>query len=197
MTLTIRVGSSRQQESLVPCPINKDSNPVFISSEHFDGYITVRILDHQPSSPSQGRFKATNPASEDGFWDADSVLFIAEVEGKIHVPIGTSIATAFARTIDPSFIANGIWDSKRPWVGSPLVSGMNVLRVWPRNTSSDTLMTKDRRPNHKKGCGFKSKVDHNSKNCQARAGVEAERREEDLKNGVGPIDGGWSIPSTM
>ncbi|KAF9140723.1 hypothetical protein BGX30_006108 [Mortierella sp. GBA39] len=165
MALTIRIGPSRQQESLKPYPINRDSEPAYISSEHFEGLITVRIQHHHPttssSSPTnrststcayfdnhsrvfslqwQGRFKATNPWSKDGLWDADEVLFVAEVEGKIHVPMGTSIATAFARTIDPSFIADGIWDLKRPWVGSPLVSGMNVLRVWkaPLSPTSDS-----------------------------------------------------------
>lgn len=104
--------------------------PIFSSSDE---------LIHTYVFHPKGRFKATNPWSKDGLWDADEVLFVAEVEGKIHVPMGTSIATAFARTIDPSFIADGIWDPKRPWVGSPLVSGMNVLRVWkaPLSPTSD------------------------------------------------------------
>ncbi|KAK3838024.1 MAG: hypothetical protein J3R72DRAFT_449114 [Linnemannia gamsii] len=154
MTLTIQVGPSRHQASLKPCLVNIDSEPVFISSDHFEGFVTVRIQQHNPPSSSssssqsaptcayfdnrsrvfslqwQGRFKATNPSSKDKLWNADEVLFVAEVENKIHVPMGTSIATAFARTIDPSFIAEGIWETRRPWVGSPLVSGMNVLRVW-------------------------------------------------------------------
>ncbi|KAF9539798.1 hypothetical protein EC957_004965 [Mortierella hygrophila] len=133
MALTIRIGPSRQQESLKPYAINRDSEPAYISSEHFEGLITSLFF-------AMAGFKATNPWSKDGLWDADEVLFVAEVEDKIHVPMGTSIATAFARTIDPSFIADGIWDLKRPWVGSPLVSGMNVLRVWkaPLSPTSDS-----------------------------------------------------------
>ncbi|KAG0045943.1 hypothetical protein BGZ89_005456 [Linnemannia elongata] len=211
MALTIRVGPSRQQESLKPCSINRDSEPVYISSEHFEGLITVRIQHHHPATLSssspinksastcayfenhsrvfslqwQGRFKATNPWSKDGLWDADEVLFVAEVEGKIHVPMGTSIATAFARTIDPSFIADGIWDPKRPWVGSPLVSGMNVLRVW----KAPLLPTSDSAPSTtataitiSRGTGSGS-GDCCSTENQDRGG---DGNEEGRENGVGP-----------
>ncbi|KAG9061720.1 hypothetical protein KI688_006869 [Linnemannia hyalina] len=168
MALTIRIGPSRQQESLKPYPINRDSEPAYISSEHFEGLITVRIQHHHPptsSSPTnrststcayfdnhsrvfslqwQGRFKATNPWSKDGLWDADEVLFVAEVDDKIHVPMGTSIATAFARTIDPSFIADGIWDLKRPWVGSPLEVDLEITAARRVRIEGDTQMEKKR-----------------------------------------------------
>ncbi|KAG0297611.1 hypothetical protein BGZ98_000540 [Dissophora globulifera] len=150
MPLSVRVGSSRLSTTLRPCLVNVESEPVAVSSSHFDGLITVRIQKHHPATPSsgaptsayfdnhsrlfslqwQGRFKATNTYRPDGLWTADDVLFVAEVENKVHPPRGLSIATKFIRLIDPSFLTEGIWLEQRPWVGSYLVTGMNVLRVW-------------------------------------------------------------------
>ncbi|KAG0284769.1 hypothetical protein BGZ96_010887 [Linnemannia gamsii] len=211
MTLTIKVGSSRQPESLKPISINRDSEPVYISSDHFEGFITVRIQHHYPSKTSksastcayfdnhsrifslqwQGRFKATNPWSKDGLWNADEVLFVAEVEDKIHVPTGTSIATAFARTIDPSFIADGIWDTKRPWVGSPLVSGMNVLRVWkaPLSLSDSTFPVSAAAAASAipaTTTRLESGVGDGSRNRSTESQGRGEEEGEDREKGVGP-----------
>ncbi|KAF9105123.1 hypothetical protein BGX27_009804, partial [Mortierella sp. AM989] len=76
------------------------------------------------------RFKATNRARPDGLWTADDVLFAAEVENSIKPPPGLSIAKKFMQLIDPSLCTEGILNNQRPWIGSYLVTAMNVLRVW-------------------------------------------------------------------
>ncbi|GJJ78355.1 hypothetical protein EMPS_10714 [Entomortierella parvispora] len=181
MPLTVRIGPNRDPRSLQKCPVNNDTSPIAVSSEHFEGLVTVRVQNHHPSSLSspsspsapissslasdspssppssssstfascpyfdqktrlfslqwQGQFKATNPARPDGLWTGDDVLFVAEAEKAVKVPRGTSLVTRFVRLIDPAFVADAIWNKRRPWVGSPLVSGMNILRVWK---ASDT-----------------------------------------------------------
>ncbi|KAI7828113.1 hypothetical protein BC939DRAFT_490911 [Gamsiella multidivaricata] len=150
MPLAVKIGPSRHSVSLQPCLVNTDSEPVFVSSEHFEGYITVRIRNHRPASPKdgsqtcsyfddrsrlfslqwQGRFMATNCVRHDKLWSANDVLFVAEVEKGVKLPIGLPIAVRFVRLIDPSFIADAISKKKRPWIGSYLVTAMNVLRVW-------------------------------------------------------------------
>ncbi|KAG0043672.1 hypothetical protein BGZ83_011142 [Gryganskiella cystojenkinii] len=73
---------------------------------------------------------ATNPSRPDKIWTGDDILFVAEAESGVKVPPGTFLATKFVRMIDPSFVTDAIFNSHRPWVGSPLISAMNVLRVW-------------------------------------------------------------------
>ena len=180
MPLTVRIGPNRDPRSLQRCPVNNDHLPIAVSSEHFEGLVTVRVQNHRPSSFSssssssslssssstlsssssssssslatcpyfdqrtrlfslqwQGQFKATNPARPDGIWTGDDVLFVAETEEGVKVPRGTSLATHFVRLIDPSFVADAVWNKHRPWVGSPLVSGMNILRVWRASDNDD------------------------------------------------------------
>ncbi|KAF9343107.1 hypothetical protein BGX26_006254 [Mortierella sp. AD094] len=120
-----------------------DSKPTFVTSEHFEGYITVRIKNHQPVSHNAGRFKATNKAHPDRLWTADDILFVAEVENSIKPPPGLSIAKRFMQLIDPSLCTEGILNKQRPWIGSYLVTAMNVLSVWksgswPERSSSSS-----------------------------------------------------------
>lgn len=102
--------------------------------------------------------------------------------------MGTSIATAFARTIDPSFIADGIWDAKRPWVGSPLVSGMNVLRVWKAPlSSSDSTLPASAAATPATTTGLESGVGGDGLGNRSTESLGRGEEEEDGKEkGVGP-----------
>jgi len=135
--------------SLKPYNVNDDKHPLFVNSSHFTGYVTVRLQNHkhknEPVKKScsyfenhrrffsfqfQGRFKPTNPNREDHLWTFDDVMFCAETESSVNPPMGASFAVKFARYIDPGFNADGIFEKKRPWAGSWLICGMNVVKVW-------------------------------------------------------------------
>jgi len=48
--------------------------------------------------------------------------------------MGSSLAVQFARFIDPGFNADGIFEKKRPWAGSWVICGMNVVNVRKADT---------------------------------------------------------------
>ncbi|CAG8809022.1 26276_t:CDS:1 [Gigaspora margarita] len=146
----VRIGST--YSSLQQYKVNDDQKPIFVNSKHFTGYVTVRLQNHHYKNEKviktnsyfenhrrffsfqfQGRFKATNPDRPDNLWTFDDILFCAETEESINPPMGASLVVKFARYIDPGFTADGMFLDKRPWVGSWLVCGMNVIKVWKAN----------------------------------------------------------------
>jgi len=135
--------------SLQKYNVNDDKHPLFVNSSHFTGYITVRLQNFHHkndlvkkscsyfenhrryfSFQFQGRFKPTNPNRDDHFWTFDDLLFCGETESSINPPMGASLAVKFANFIDPGFNADGMFLEKKPWAGSWLICGMNVVKVW-------------------------------------------------------------------
>ncbi|CAG8599084.1 23772_t:CDS:1 [Cetraspora pellucida] len=151
----VRIGptfSSLQQYN-----VNDDQNPILVNSKNFTGYITVRLQNHHYKNENvietnsyfenhrrffsfqfQGRFKPTNFDRSDHLWTFDDLLFCAETEKSISPPMGASLVVKFARYIDPGFTADGMFLEKRPWAGSWLVCGMNVMKVWKADDNNNT-----------------------------------------------------------
>jgi hypothetical protein len=145
---TVRIGPDYY--NLKKYAVNDDKRPAFVNSSHFTGYVTVRLQNltckgdpeviktssyfenHRRvfSFQFQGRFKSSNTRHEDGLWSYDDVLFCAETENAVSPPTGSSLVVKFARYIDPGFTADGMFLQKRPWAGSWLVCGMNVINAW-------------------------------------------------------------------
>jgi len=143
----VKIGPS--YNSLKQYTFNDDKHPLFVNSPHFTGYITVRLQNHHYKNDPvkktcsyfenhrrcfsfqfQGRFKPTNPNRDDHLWTYDDILFCGETESSINPPMGASLAVKFANFIDPGFNADGMFLKKRPWAGSWLICGMNVVKVW-------------------------------------------------------------------
>ncbi|RUP23263.1 hypothetical protein BC936DRAFT_139021 [Jimgerdemannia flammicorona] len=158
---TVRIGPD--YDNLSPYAINDDANPLLIDSPHWAGRVTFRLNYARASTAgarnqlqtayfagrkryfsiqSQGRFKPTNGESADGLWTGDDVLFVAETEGGIHPPPGAWLAVKFARFIDPGFTADGMYLEKRPWAGSWLLCGMNVVNV-TKAPEANTMSAKE------------------------------------------------------
>ncbi|CAI2172978.1 6617_t:CDS:1 [Funneliformis geosporum] len=152
----IKIGPT--YNSLQQYKVNDDKHPLFVNSSHFTGYITVRLQNHHhkndPVTKScsyfenrrrffsfqfQGRFKPTNPNRDDHLWTFDDILFCAETESSINPPMGSSLAVRFAGYIDPGFNADGMFLKKRPWVGSWLICGMNVVKVWKAESDNISM----------------------------------------------------------
>jgi len=136
-----------------------------VNSAHFTGLVTVRMQNYHNKNSSkkviptssyfqnrrrffsfqfQGRFKPTNRNREDNMWSYDDVLFCAETENKVTPPRGASLAVKFARFIDPGFTAEGMFAEKRPWAGSWVVCGMNVMRVSEAECTSNGVLPDDK-----------------------------------------------------
>ncbi|CAG8577187.1 7200_t:CDS:2 [Diversispora eburnea] len=129
--------------------VNDDKNPIFINSTHFTGYITFRLKNHHYKDENvtktctyfenhsrlfsiqfQGRFKPTNSNRSNHLWSFDDIFFCAETEESTNPPIGSQLAVKFAQFIDPGFMADKIFNSKRPWCGmGPWVNyGKNYIK---------------------------------------------------------------------
>ncbi|CAG8433326.1 13061_t:CDS:10 [Ambispora gerdemannii] len=92
--------------------------------------IAMRTVNHWKKEIFYCRFKATNTERQDNLWTYDDVLFCAETEHAVKPPMGSSLAVKFAQYIDPGFTAERIFEEIRPWVGSWVMCGMNVVKVW-------------------------------------------------------------------
>ncbi|RGB42283.1 hypothetical protein C1646_683686 [Rhizophagus diaphanus] len=153
---TVRIGPS--YTSLQRYNVNDDKYPLFVNSSHFTGYITVRLQDHHYkndlvkktcpyfenhrrffSFQFQGRFKPTNPNRDDHLWTFDDVMFCAETESSVKPPMGSKFAVQFAKFIDPGFNADEIFKKKRPWAGSWVMCGMNIVKVWKADSNNQSF----------------------------------------------------------
>ncbi|CAG8446748.1 2881_t:CDS:10 [Ambispora leptoticha] len=146
--------------------VNDDRHPLLVNSSHFTGYITVRLNNYNKNDDEsngkvnlttcdyfenhrrffsfqiQGRFKATNTKRQDNLWTFDDLLFCAETEHAVKPPRGSSLAVRFAQYIDPGFTAERIFEQIRPWAGSWVMCGMNVVRAW-RAEQDEKLSSQD------------------------------------------------------
>lgn len=155
---TVRIGPD--YDNLQPYTINDDANPLLVDSPHWTGLVTFRLNYARASGPNaakksqtayfngrkryfsiqtQGRFKATNTSVADGIWTGDDVLFVAETERKIRPPMGAWLAIRFAKFVDPGFTADGMYLERRPWAGSWMLCGMNVVNVTKAPQGSEEI----------------------------------------------------------
>jgi hypothetical protein len=139
----LKVSAGPDYDHLQVVAVNDCLNPLFINSQHFCGYLMVRIvnfngLGDKPNAtpkpmPSfdyfqgkqrrysimvQGRFKQSH--------GADDLIFGGDFDGDIDVPVGASLAVGIAKWLDPAIIAS---TQKNPFMFSPMVTAMNALAV--------------------------------------------------------------------
>jgi hypothetical protein len=136
LKLVISVGPNYQD--LVKVEYNKEA--ILVNSEHFCGYIFVRIHDNDPNNAQnetyfkgkkrkyamsiQGRFKQS--------YGGDELLFGGDFDSPMKPPPGTSIAIRIAKFLDPAIVANG--SDNQPYMFSPLLTAMNSLQIMPVNS---------------------------------------------------------------
>ncbi|TPX37146.1 hypothetical protein SmJEL517_g01037 [Synchytrium microbalum] len=141
----LQVSCGPSHGKLSVASVNDESNPIYIESEHFVGYILIRVLNfegkpatgtapiHNPSSSYfhnkqrrysivlQGRFKEA--------WNGDDVIFCSELDHPLHImPTGASLCVKLAKWMDPAIEAD-IYAAK-PYMNSPLLCAMNSMSIY-------------------------------------------------------------------
>ncbi|PWN49014.1 DUF1769-domain-containing protein [Violaceomyces palustris] len=148
MAPSLKISAGPSVSELKTVAVNHDLLPTEISTEHFQGRISVRIKDFSGEDPPgvekkkeaeyfesghgkgmswsmqvQGRFL------KEGGVNADDLVFGNEFDKSIksHLPYGTSIALQFVKVIDPN-LQHDLYGDK-PWAFSPLVATMNRVQT--------------------------------------------------------------------
>ncbi len=140
--------------SLIPgisniVPINYDTQPIIIHNEHFTGFAVFRCNNfdgHMPIDPASGKpiprlstteyfngHRRTFSLQVSGRfrqeWSADEVMFGTFFEKPIKLPPGYKLAVGLAKKIDASM--DGDLGCEQPYMCSPLICAMNVMRADP------------------------------------------------------------------
>jgi len=145
--LQVTAGSSFSALSTVA--VNKDTQPLKISNNHFEGSLTVRIKDFK------GQDNEVVSDSESGYFQQHSGLtWSIQLQGRFKqdqlmddvvfgnifdhpirdsLPYGTALALKFVNFIDPA-LEQDIYADK-PWAWSPLISTMNRIAFHPSSSS--------------------------------------------------------------
>ncbi|KAJ3300669.1 hypothetical protein HK104_008603 [Borealophlyctis nickersoniae] len=143
--LRVRAGTGYEPENLKIVNVNDEHNPILIDSEHFTGYLVVRVLNFSGITPN-GEQPIPNPASNyfhgrnrrysvmiqgrfKKAWNGDDLIFGADFDTKVRVPTGVGLALKIAKWLDPALDADLYCE--KPWLYTPLVSAMNALAVFP------------------------------------------------------------------
>lgn len=130
-------------------PINYDFEPIVIHNEHFTGFAVFRCNNfdgHMPIDPKTGK-PMERRSTTDYFlghrrtfslqisgrfrreWSADDVMFGTFFEKPIRLPPGYQLAIKLAKKIDASM--DGDLSCDKPYMCSPLICAMNVMRADP------------------------------------------------------------------
>ncbi|KAG0176747.1 hypothetical protein DFQ29_005692 [Apophysomyces sp. BC1021] len=129
LALRVRVGSSI--DTLRPVAVNDDQHPTHLTTDDFDGYISVRVrgvssdsLYFEQSSDKfciqvVGRF--LHPCT------ADDIVFGNQFDRPLQLPYGTSIGVRFLKWIDPGLVCDLY--AAQPYAFSPLIVTMNRLAI--------------------------------------------------------------------
>lgn len=142
--LRISAGTSYNPESLIVVNPNDEMKPILIDSEHFIGYVVVRVLNFQGVNPSTEKL-IPNPASSyfqgrnrrysimvqgrwKKNWNGDDIVFAVDLDSKVRVPTGAGLGIKIAKWLDPALDADLY--ANQPYVYSPWVTAMNSLSVY-------------------------------------------------------------------
>ncbi|KAJ3215429.1 hypothetical protein HDU67_000413 [Dinochytrium kinnereticum] len=143
--LRIRAGPGYDPQALKVVNVNDEKNPLLIDSEHFTGYLVVRMLnfhgvvpdDHAPpiqnpqSSYFQGRHRRYSIMLQGRWkkaWSGQDVIFGLDCPSKIRTPPGVGLAVKIAKWLDPGLDAD--LTANEPWIYSAFVSAMNSLAIY-------------------------------------------------------------------
>ncbi|KAJ3189866.1 hypothetical protein HDU85_000150 [Gaertneriomyces sp. JEL0708] len=140
--LGVRAGPN--YKDLLPVKVNDEQNPLLIDSDHFVGYVVVRVAHFGGVTPDgtrplvnpqshyfygrnrrysimvQGRFKKA--------WNGDDIIFGVDFDTKVRTPTGVGLAMRIAKWLDPSL--DSCFSGNTPWIFSPWISAMNSLAVY-------------------------------------------------------------------
>ncbi|TPX72720.1 hypothetical protein SpCBS45565_g00384 [Spizellomyces sp. 'palustris'] len=207
--LRVRAGPSYDPTSHVTVSVNDEANPIIIDSEHFTGYILVRMANYIGLAADNSSTPISNPQShyfhgrnrrysimiQGRFkkkWNGDDILFGVDFDTKVRTPTGVSLALKIAKWLDPALDASLSGD--KPWIFSPLLSAMNSLAVYKIDapevndvlpavdTSAHAMAEKDGPPKIK---GNKVHPHTNGSPNQSGHAVEGENWVWDAAVGVG------------
>ncbi|KAJ3258290.1 hypothetical protein HK103_003771 [Boothiomyces macroporosus] len=154
--MRIKVGPD--YNNLKTIQVNDEANPIFVNSDTFTGYISVKILnfngvtpemDENPSAKLynsipkpksnyfEGRSRKYSITIQGRFkkeWNGDEVLFGADFDKPVTtLPPGISIGLRIAKWLDPAIEADAF--AQQPYIYSPIVSSMNALAIYDSNTT--------------------------------------------------------------
>ncbi|KAJ3108648.1 hypothetical protein HDU97_000504 [Phlyctochytrium planicorne] len=148
LILRIRAGPDYDPEKLRIVNVNDEKTPLLIESEHFVGYLVVRMLNFNgvtPEGPNQQK-PISNPESTyftgrhrrysimlqgrwRKAWNGDDVVFGMDCASKVRTPPGVGLAVKIAKWLDPGLDVDLTCDE--PWVYSSFVSAMNSMAIYP------------------------------------------------------------------
>ncbi|OLL26512.1 UPF0590 protein [Neolecta irregularis DAH-3] len=143
LKLKVTAGSCKDRSKCTLVSINDPTNPIHILSEHFEGYLTVRVKDFNGISYSSKIIVQDEKYFSDTK-DTSSIQFIGKFKGrystndilwgndfdepiKSHLPTGTSVGLWALKMIDAA-LETDLY-APEPWAYSPLYSTMTLLRT--------------------------------------------------------------------
>ncbi|KAJ3304751.1 hypothetical protein HDU76_005135 [Blyttiomyces sp. JEL0837] len=144
--LRVRAGPGNDPSTHQTVNVNDELNPLLIDSEHFTGYIIVRMLNFNGITPTSHQGPPiTNPKSSyfngrnrrysivvqgrfKNNWCGDDIVFGIDMDCKLRTPPGIGLAIKIAKWLDPALDADICCD--KPWIFSPLISAMNALAIY-------------------------------------------------------------------
>ncbi|KAJ3192105.1 hypothetical protein HK101_007055 [Irineochytrium annulatum] len=148
--LRIKVGPGYDPATLQTAYVNDELNPIPIQSEHFTGYLVVRMVNFagltpedastgKPlpciSNPSSGYFKGRNRRYSFALqgrwtksWTGEELMFGMDCDQRVRAPAGVNLAVKIAKWLDPALDAD--LSAEKPWIYSPFVSAMNALAIY-------------------------------------------------------------------
>ncbi|KAJ3402113.1 hypothetical protein HDV05_008739, partial [Chytridiales sp. JEL 0842] len=143
--LRVRVGAGADSSKYTTINVNDETNPILIDTDHFTGYLIVRMLHYHGVTPPGAKL-ISDPASSyfvgrhrrysivvqgrwKKSWSGDDILFGIDTDSAVRTPPGTAMAIRIAKWLDPALDADVT--SNSPWVYSPFVSAMNALAIYP------------------------------------------------------------------
>ncbi|TPX43665.1 hypothetical protein SeLEV6574_g04920 [Synchytrium endobioticum] len=147
--LCVKAGPNEKELQIAS--VNDELEPLFIDSEHFTGYILVRMVNFTGTTrtPSASRSECKppieNPASSyfkgrsrrysivvqgrfKHTWNGDDIVFGGEMQAPMaKVPMGASLVIKAAKWLDPGIECDPYTD--KPYMFSPLLCAMNAMSV--------------------------------------------------------------------
>lgn len=165
---SLRVRYGVAEDKLIDLLPNDDKNPGYVNSDHFTGFVSLRLA--KPEVPIvadgttvpttdyfksksrmfsfqfMGRFKPTNSNHPKGYWTADDVQYVVQFDGPIKKSRSVSLVTKLVMMIDPSMELQYIHQETRPFVASYVFTACNTLsghRVDPAVSAPGANAPKD------------------------------------------------------
>jgi len=148
--LRVRFGVS--EDKLIDLLPNDDANPGYVNSDHFTGYVCLRLVKPETSHVSErgdlvpipeteyfrgksrmfslqfsGRFKPTNPNHPRGYWTADDVHYVVQFDGPVKTSRSVDMVAKVVMMLAPTLDAENIRRPVRPYLAANVFTSCNAL----------------------------------------------------------------------